>query len=99
MFGYIEKNKSENRIRFVSNEGKVLKQFRSTRYTAMASLDNNSLSSVNNPQVLFGTDNGELALFDLRKNQETSMVPSPFVELPGKPKVKRKLNVDTQYGI
>ena len=49
MFGYIEKNQSENRIRFVSNDGKILKQFRSSRYTAMASLDNKSLSNPNNP--------------------------------------------------
>lgn len=101
MFGYIEKNQSENRIRFVSNDGKVLKQFRSSRYTAMASLDNKSLSNPNNPQVVFGTDNGELALFDLRKNLENSMVPSPFLEVSGnlKLKDKKKYNVETHHGV
>lgn len=42
MFGYIEKwyDGSDHRVRFVSNEGKSIKQFKSCRYTAIATLEN-----------------------------------------------------------
>ena len=42
MFAFVEKGftEVENRIRFVTNEGKVMKSFKSSRYTAVQSLNN-----------------------------------------------------------
>jgi hypothetical protein len=40
MFAYIEKGvkKAENRVRIVTNEGKIIKEIRSNRYTAVQAL-------------------------------------------------------------
>jgi len=35
----------------------------------------------NEPQILFGTATGDVAVFDIKKNIETSIILSPFVHL------------------
>ena len=49
MFAFVEKGFSEveNRIRFVTNEGKTMKSFKSNRYTAVQSLNNHHMQILN----------------------------------------------------
>ena len=77
MFGYVERNsEADNEVKFFSNQGKRVKNFSSSAYTSIAMLDTDQ---IDNPQILFGTENGDLITYDLRKNKEISIIQSPFV--------------------